>query len=148
RSRDGSGRSTPAWEPRSATHSRSSSPAAPPDRSSAWPRTFCATPEDPCSRATGATRPPAGADNRGCTDRRAVQRSIMAPEFSELLKLPASTRAELAMALWESLSHEEREAELVITPEQAYELDRRWADHLANPRSAIPWEDVLRKLRS
>ena len=67
--------------------------------------------------------------------------------LSELLKLPADARAELAMALWESLSLEEREGELRLTPAQAEELDRRWAEHLRNPESAIPWEDVLRGLR-
>ena len=71
----------------------------------------------------------------------------MTPQLSELLKLPADARAELAMALWESLSSEERAAELDLMPEQAAELDRRWAEHLRDPESAIPWEDVLRKLR-
>jgi putative addiction module component (TIGR02574 family) len=71
----------------------------------------------------------------------------MTPQLSELLKLPADARAELAMALWESLSAEEREAEFALTPDQAAELDRRWAEHLRNPQSAIPWEDVLRSLR-
>jgi putative addiction module component (TIGR02574 family) len=66
--------------------------------------------------------------------------------LSQLLKLPAEERAELAMALWESLSDSEREAELALTPEQETELDRRWAEHLANPETAIPWEQVRRKL--
>ena len=52
--------------------------------------------------------------------------------LSQLLKLPAGDRAELAMALWESLSDSEREAELALTEEQAAELDRRWAEHLAS----------------
>jgi putative addiction module component (TIGR02574 family) len=66
--------------------------------------------------------------------------------LANLLKLPADERAELAMALWESLSDQEREAELELTPEQKAELDLRWADHLANPESAVPWEEVRRKL--
>jgi len=66
--------------------------------------------------------------------------------LSELLKLPPRDRAELAMALWESLGDSEREAELALTPEQEAELDRRMAEHLANPASAIPWEEVRRKL--
>lgn len=67
--------------------------------------------------------------------------------LAHLFKLPAGERAELAMALWESLGDRERESELELTPEQEAELDRRWADHLANPESAIPWEDVRSKLR-
>ncbi|OFV89737.1 MAG: hypothetical protein A3G76_02840 [Acidobacteria bacterium RIFCSPLOWO2_12_FULL_65_11] len=66
--------------------------------------------------------------------------------LSQLLRLPAGDRAELAMALWESLSETEREEELVLTAEEAAELDRRWAEHLANPDSAVPWSAVRRKL--
>ena len=66
---------------------------------------------------------------------------------SQLLKLPADERAELAMALWESLTDEERNAELALDPEQRAELDRRWAEHVENPDSAIPWDEVQRKLR-
>ncbi len=66
--------------------------------------------------------------------------------FSQLLKLSADDRAELAMALWESLSDSEREAELALTDAQAAEIDRRWAEHLANPESAVPWSEVRRKL--
>jgi putative addiction module component (TIGR02574 family) len=36
---------------------------------------------------------------------------------------------------------------LDLGPEERAELDRRWAEHLANPGSAIPWQDVRRKLR-
>jgi putative addiction module component (TIGR02574 family) len=68
--------------------------------------------------------------------------------LSQLLKLPPGDRAELAMTLWESLSDAEREAELGLTDEQAVELDRRWAEHLANPDSAVPWSEVRRKLVS
>lgn len=67
-------------------------------------------------------------------------------EFAELLKLPPGERADLAIALWESLSNEQRNAELKLTPEQEAELDRRWAQHLAEPGAAIPWDDVKRKL--
>lgn len=66
--------------------------------------------------------------------------------LSQLLKLPADDRAELAMALWESLSDSERETELALTDAQAAEIDRRWAEHLANPGSAVPWSEVRRKL--
>ncbi len=66
--------------------------------------------------------------------------------LANLLKLPADERAELAMALWDSLTDQERESELEPSPDQKAELDRRWAEHLANPECAIPWEEVRRKL--
>jgi putative addiction module component (TIGR02574 family) len=66
--------------------------------------------------------------------------------LAELRKIPASERVELVMALWESLTGAEREAELALTPEQEAELDRRVAEHIANPGSAIPWDEVRRKL--
>ena len=67
-------------------------------------------------------------------------------DLAELLKLPAVDRAELAITLWESLTDEERGAELKLGPEERAELDRRWAEHLADPGSAISWQDVRRKL--
>ena len=70
----------------------------------------------------------------------------MSSSLSELLKLPASERAELAMALWANLSEGERERELELTPEEVAELDRRCMDHLERPDSAIPWDNVRRTL--
>ncbi len=70
----------------------------------------------------------------------------MAPEVMEaLLKLPSQERADLAMALWESLDEADREASVDLTPEQAAELDRRFAEHLADPSTGIPWEEVRKK---
>jgi putative addiction module component (TIGR02574 family) len=64
-----------------------------------------------------------------------------------LLRLSADERAELAMALWDSLTDQERESELELSPDQRAELERRWAEHVAGPESAIPWEEVRRKLQ-
>ncbi len=50
---------------------------------------------------------------------------MSSPSLAQLLKLPPGERAELAMALWERLTAGEREAELVLSPEDATELDRR-----------------------
>jgi putative addiction module component (TIGR02574 family) len=62
-----------------------------------------------------------------------------------LLKLPSSQRADLALALWESLDESDREASFDLTPELAAELDRRFADHIADPSTGIPWEEVRKK---
>ncbi len=72
---------------------------------------------------------------------------MAAASLSTLLGLPPDERAELAMALWDSLTNSEREAELALTPEQEVDLDRRWAEHLENPDSSIPWADVRRTLQ-
>lgn len=72
---------------------------------------------------------------------------MSATSLAELLSLPASARADLAMALWESLSDTERDHSLALDSELQEELDRRWADHLAHPDTAVPWDDLRRKLR-
>jgi putative addiction module component (TIGR02574 family) len=66
--------------------------------------------------------------------------------LSELLKLDPARRAELALALWESLSEAERGSNFDLTPDEAAELDRRWSEHLKDPGSAVPWEVVSRRL--
>jgi len=66
--------------------------------------------------------------------------------LTKLLALPASERVDIAMALWDSLTPAEQEAEFDLTAEQRAELDRRLAEHIADPASAIPWDEVRRKL--
>ena len=66
--------------------------------------------------------------------------------LTKLLELPARERVDIAMALWDSLTPAEQESEFDLTPEQRAELDRRLAEHIADPASAVPWEQVRRKL--
>ena len=66
--------------------------------------------------------------------------------LTKLLELPATERVDLAMALWDSLTPAEQGAEFDLTPEQRAELDRRLAEHIADPGSAVSWEEVRRKL--
>jgi putative addiction module component (TIGR02574 family) len=66
--------------------------------------------------------------------------------LTDLLKLPADDRAELAIALWESLKEVERDDVFELTDEQRRELDRRWEEHQRNPAAAVPWSEVRRKL--
>ena len=68
--------------------------------------------------------------------------------FAELLSLPARARADIAIALWESLSDAERNDALILEPSFVEELDRRWREHLANPETAIPWQELVRSLKS
>jgi putative addiction module component (TIGR02574 family) len=67
--------------------------------------------------------------------------------LSDLLSLPPDARADLAIALWQSLTDVERSQALDLEPEFLAELDRRWAEHLAHPEAAVPWTELQRKLR-
>ena len=71
---------------------------------------------------------------------------MLTETLRKLLELPATERADIAMALWDSLIPAEQEAEFDLTPEQRTELDCRLAEHIADPTSAVPWEEVRRKL--
>jgi putative addiction module component (TIGR02574 family) len=73
---------------------------------------------------------------------------MAADTLAELLKLPPSERAELAMALWASLDEASRGAELGLTQEQIAELDRRLAEHQADPTTARSWDEVEKDLRN
>ena len=69
------------------------------------------------------------------------------PYLDAILKLPIPERLELVEAIWDSLADSpEAEAMFALTDEQRAELDRRLADHLEDPSSAIPWEEVRRRL--
>src|SRR2546427_12357373 len=75
----------------------------------------------------------------------AIEKGV--PLDAVLLNLSAANRADLAIALWESLSDQQRDPATELSDEQKTELDRRWAEHLENPESAIAWNEVRRKLR-
>ena len=72
----------------------------------------------------------------------------MPSNLASLMRLPAEQRVRLAMALWESLEDGQRATEIPLTVKQRAEIDRRLAEHLDDPRSAVPWTEVRRKLRT
>lgn len=55
-------------------------------------------------------------------------------------KLSVDERVELVEAIWDSIA--DQQAGLPITEAQKSELDRRLADHEANPDDVIPWTEV------
>ena len=63
--------------------------------------------------------------------------------WSELMKLTADERIELAEDLWDSIAQHELPP---LTDEEKKELDRRYAEHLRDPSSASRWEDVKARL--
>ena len=64
---------------------------------------------------------------------------------ADLFKLPAEERRQLAEELWESVAVEKDQAP--SSDEVARILRERWAEYEADPGSAIPWEEVKRRLR-
>ena len=61
-------------------------------------------------------------------------------------KLSVEEKYELVDAILESIPEDQGEVEL--TEAQMRELDRRRAEHEADPSSAIPWEEVEARLIS
>jgi len=64
---------------------------------------------------------------------------------ADLFKLPAEERLQLAEELWESVAIEQEQSP--VSDQVAQILRERWAEHEANPDSAVPWEEVKRRLR-
>ena len=55
--------------------------------------------------------------------------------------LPISERIELVEEIWNSIA-EETSTPLPLSDVERSELHRRYAAHLADPSSSIPWEQV------
>lgn len=64
---------------------------------------------------------------------------------SDLLHLSVAERIQLVEDLWDSIASQPEALEL--TSAQREEIDRRLAEHDANPESAVPWEEVRTRLQ-
>lgn len=60
--------------------------------------------------------------------------------FDQVRKLPLGEQLELVEALWDSIG--DRNAVPGPTDAQKAELDRRLADHAANPDDVVAWDEV------
>ena len=73
-----------------------------------------------------------------------IERSILLAMNAQLLsqarQLSVQDQLELAAALWDGIA--ERNAVPAPTDAQKAELDRRLADHEANPDDVVPWSEV------
>lgn len=65
--------------------------------------------------------------------------------IDQLRRLPLEKRLELIDELWQSVESETGLPS--ISEEFADELDRRHAEHVADPSSSIPWEVVRAEMR-
>jgi putative addiction module component (TIGR02574 family) len=59
-------------------------------------------------------------------------------------QLGVDERLALIEALWDSISGDE--SAIPVTEAQRAELDRRLADHEANPDDVVPWDEVRASL--
>jgi putative addiction module component (TIGR02574 family) len=60
--------------------------------------------------------------------------------FDQVRELSVEEQLELVEALWDSIV--DRNAVPGPTSAQKAELDRRLADHAANPDDVVPWDEV------
>ncbi|MFL4969168.1 MAG: addiction module protein [Xanthobacteraceae bacterium] len=65
--------------------------------------------------------------------------------LAELLELTPAERLDLIGDLWDSLEPDDLPP---LTNDQIEEMERRVAEHRANPDSALSWEEVRAELRS
>ena len=65
--------------------------------------------------------------------------------ISDALKLSVPERIQLVEDIWDSIAA--APGPLELTKAQEEELDRRLKELDANPELAVPWEEVIAKLR-
>ena len=58
-------------------------------------------------------------------------------------QLTVAERLDLVEELWDSIA-----ASTPVTDSQEVELDRRLADHAANPDDVVPWEEVRSSIKT
>ncbi len=66
------------------------------------------------------------------------------PSVDFVLKLPLAQRVQIVEEIWDSIA--DTAAHLPLQGWQAEELDRRAAEHQANPAEGVPWAEVRRKV--
>ena len=69
------------------------------------------------------------------------------PLATDYINLPVADRIELVKDIWDSIVAQEP-VSVDLSATQKAELDRRVAEHRADPTTAIPWEQVRAKLFS
>ncbi len=67
-------------------------------------------------------------------------------DLAALRQLSVAERLQLVEDLWDGIAADAPDEAFPITPELAAELDRRLAEHEADPASAVPWDEVRARL--
>jgi len=68
--------------------------------------------------------------------------------LAELFKLTPAERIQLAEDLWDSVAANPDDDVMPLSEEQLAEIDRRIREHVADPSTALPWEDIRKRLWS
>lgn len=68
----------------------------------------------------------------------------MNAEYAPLFQLSVPQRLELVEELWNSIA--DSPAGLPVPDWQKEELDRRKAEYLENPESAVPWAEAKKRI--
>jgi putative addiction module component (TIGR02574 family) len=68
----------------------------------------------------------------------------MSQSASDYRSLSIPERLRLVEEIWDSIAEDSES--LPLSSEQRAELDRRWAEHEADPSTAIQWERVKNEL--
>ena len=68
-------------------------------------------------------------------------------DISELFKLSVEDRLQLVQDLWDSIAADSAKVR-PISKELGEELDRRIAEHEADPSSALDYDEVMRDLQA
>ena len=75
---------------------------------------------------------------------RRYQLEPMSQSASDYRSLSIPERLRLVEEIWDSIGEDSES--LPLSSEQRAELERRWAEHEADPSTAIPWERVRNEL--
>ncbi len=67
-------------------------------------------------------------------------------DLNALRRLSIAERLQLVEDLWDSIAADAPEEALPVTPELGQELDRRLAEHEADPSTAIPWDEARMRI--
>jgi putative addiction module component (TIGR02574 family) len=67
------------------------------------------------------------------------------PTVADILQLEVSERIQLVEDIWDSIAAVPNAVPLTDT--QREELDRRLAAYRASPQSALPWEEVKKRIK-
>ena len=69
-----------------------------------------------------------------------------AVDLEALRRLSISERLQLVADLWDTIAEDAPDEALPLSPELRAELDRRLADHEADPEAAAPWDALRQRL--